>query len=285
MRIQVIINPVSGIKSKKGLKEEILCRLSSHDVNAVTTQGPKHATLLAQQAAREGVDLIAVVGGDGTINEVAKGIVGTRTALALLPSGSGNGLARHLAIPLDPLQALCLIQNGRKRCIDTAIINDQLYLCAAGVGFDAEVAWTFSRHTFRGVSSYLYAALKEYLHHKPQDYILELDGKTRHIKAFFITFANSSQFGGGAIISPEARIDDGYLDAVIVKPFPFYSLPKILSQLFRGTFHESSYVEIIRCKQIAICKASLKAHIDGEPILLPEGMRGSICPASLTVYY
>lgn len=285
MRIQVIINPISGVKSKRGLAEEITRRLSSHQVSAKYTQAPKHATLLAQQAIAEQVDLIAVVGGDGTINEVAQAVMGTQVALALLPSGSGNGLARHLKIPLDPLKALTLIENGRKRSIDTAVINNHLYLCAAGVGFDAEVAWTFSNQTFRGTSSYLYAALKQYLLHKPQDYTLEIDGKERQVKALFITFANSSQFGSGAIISPQARIDDGYLDAVIVKPFPFFNLPKILSQLFRGTLHRSCYVEIIRCKEITLSKAPLKAHIDGEPLLLPEGMRCSIRPASLIIYY
>ena len=285
MRIQVIINPISGVKSKEGLVDAIEHRLSAHEVSCVYTQGSKHATLLAKQAVKDQVDLIAVVGGDGTINEVAQAVVGTQTALALLPSGSGNGLARHLQIPLDPLKALSHIQNGRRRCMDTAIMNHHLYLCAAGVGFDAEVAWTFSKQTFRGISSYLYAALKQYLLHKPQDYLLELDGKKRQVNAFFITFANSSQFGNGAIISPQARIDDGYLDAVIVKPFPFFHLPKILSQLFRGTLHRSSYVEIIRCKEIAIVNTNLKVHIDGEPLLLSESVRCSIRPSSLTIYY
>jgi YegS/Rv2252/BmrU family lipid kinase len=285
LRIQVIINPIAGVKNKEGLADAIVERLSPHQVGYVYTQGPKHATQLAQDAVAAKADVVAVVGGDGTINEAAQALVDTSVTLALLPSGSGNGLARHLRIPLDPLEALTVIQRGRTCRIDTAQIHEQIYLCAAGVGFDAEVAWSFSRQGFRGFFSYLYAAFKKYMVYKPQIYALAIDGKKRQVEAFLIVFANGSQFGSGAVIAPEARIDDGYLDIVILKRFPFYALPKIVFQLFRGTLHRSSHVEIILCKEIALTQGSFRAHIDGEPLHCTNGLRSYVRPASLSIYY
>lgn len=284
MRIQVIINPIAGVKNKEGLADAIVERLSAHHVGCVYTQGPRHATELAQDAVVDKVDVVAVVGGDGTINEVAQALVGTPVALALLPSGSGNGLARHLRIPLDPLGALAMIHRGRTCCIDTVQINKRTYLCAAGVGFDAEVAWSFSRQGFRGFLSYLYAAFKKYMVYEPQIYTLEIDGEERRVEAFLIAFANASQFGNGVIIAPQARIDDGYLDAVILKPFPFYALPKIVLQLFRGTLHRSPHVEIVSCKEIALTQGPFRAHIDGEPLHCADGLWGRIQPCSLNIY-
>lgn len=285
MRIQVIINPIAGVKNKEGLAEVIVEQLSAHQVAIAYTQGPKHATELAQGAVVDKADAVAVVGGDGTINEVAQALVGTSVTLALLPSGSGNGLARHLRIPLDPLEALAVIRGGRTCRIDTVQMQEYVYLCAAGVGFDAEVAWSFSSQGFRGFLSYLYAAFKKYLIYKPQIYTLEIDGKERRVEAFLIAFANASQFGNGVIIAPEARIDDGYLEAVILKPFPFYALPKIVFQLFRGTLQRSPHVEILPCKEIALTQGPFRAHIDGEPLHCAGGLRGRIRPSSLSVYY
>lgn len=284
-RVSVIVNPIAG----KGEKETSIEQIGEHlrgmgfDVEMLVTQGPRHATTLAKEALERHADVIAVVGGDGSVNEVGEALIGTEVALAIIPMGSGNGLARHLQIPLHTSKAIDLLESGEVQCIDTVQINDRSYLGVAGVGFDAEVSWSFATAAKRGFFTYFLTVLKLLPGYKAIPYKLIVDGKPLSRRAFLISFANSSQFGNGASISPKAKISDGYLDLVIVKKFPFYSVVEMVYRLFNRTLDRSKYVEIIRCKKIDIVKPDLKAHIDGEPILFSEGVHIRVLPSSLKV--
>jgi YegS/Rv2252/BmrU family lipid kinase len=280
-----IINPISGGIDKEDVVKKIESKLSKEkfSIEIHYTKGPKHATELAKEALKRSATIIAVVGGDGTVNEVSQVLIGSPAILAIIPTGSGNGLARHLHIPLKSSKAIDLIKKGKVETIDTVLINDRHYLGVAGIGFDAEVGWKFSEFGHRGFLSYLLLTLKELPTYHPGAYDLIIDGKKISREAFLVSFANSSQFGNGACIAPQAKINDGNLDVIIVKKFPPYGTVKIASQLFHHTLNQSKYVETIKCKEIIISQPNLKAHIDGEPVIFPRGIHLKIVPSSLQI--
>jgi diacylglycerol kinase (ATP) len=282
-KVCVIINPIAGGVRKNEIPLRIMERLKEYEVEVVYTRAPHHATELAQDAVERHAEMIVVVGGDGSVNEVSQALVGTKTALAIIPTGSGNGLAHHLQIPLEIEKALDVIKAGKVETIDTIRVNDRYYLCVAGIGFDAEIGWAFSKFGHRGFLSYLLLTLKKLPTYEPRYYDLCIDGKQITREAFLIAFANSSQFGNDAYIAPTAEINDGYLDVIIMKRIPFYATAHVVHQLFNRSLDHSRYVEIIKCKDIVVSQHNLKAHVDGEPILYPDGMHLQIVPSSLKV--
>lgn len=283
-KVTVIINPISGGKKKDWIAKEIIKKLSkTHQIEIMFTEAPQHATTLAKEALGRHTDIIAVVGGDGSVNEVSQAIIGTDATLAIIPTGSGNGFARHLNIPLKVNEAIDLISNGKVEMIDTAKINNRSYLGVAGIGFDAEIGWAFDQFGYRGFFPYMLLTVKEFPKYQPAVYDLLIDGKHYLREAFLISFANSSQFGNGAFIAPKAKVNDGTLDIVIIKKFPSYETVEIVSRLFNHTLHRSKYVEIIKCKEVIIKQKNLKAHIDGEPAFFPDGIEVKVEPSSLKV--
>jgi len=283
-RIAVVVNPVSGGKKKEAVVKRIQKELGGrYEVEILYTKAPGHATQLARDALKRKVRTVVAVGGDGLVNEVSQALIGTKTPLAIVPTGSGNGLARHLQIPLDPVDAAELIHSGRVCPMDTVRINDRHYVGIAGVGFDADISWLFSKSIRRGFASYLMLTLQHYPHYQSRTYELEIDGRKLTREAFLIAFANSTQFGNGVQIAPEACHDDGLLDVVILHPFPHLEGMRIAYRLFHGTLDLDEHSELIRCKQVTLRQPHLKAHIDGEPVLFEEGIRLEIVPASLNV--
>lgn len=282
-KIYFIINPISGGVKKKDLESQIQSQFKSWDIEIAYTQAQGHATELAKQAALKEIPIIAVAGGDGTINEVAQALVGSKSALAILPTGSGNGLALHLNIPEEIDKAIQVIKTGHTETIDTVKVNDRSYLCVAGIGFDAEIGWAFSEFGHRGFLSYLLLTLKKLPKYEPKIYELTIDGKEISREAFLIAFANSSQFGNDAYIAPTAEIDDGFVDVIIMKKVPFYATAHVVHQLFNKSLDNSRYVEIIKGKDIKVIQKDIKAHVDGEPVFYPDGMHLEVIPASLKV--
>lgn len=256
---------------------------AKYDVEIYYTEGPGHATELARQALKRKAKIVVAVGGDGSVNEVSQALIGSDAALAILPTGSGNGLARHLDIPLDPEGATRVIAHGQSATIDTVKINDRYYVGVAGVGFDADISWAFSKSIRRGFLSYAMLTLHEFPHYRPQVYELEIDGKKMTREAFLIAFANSSQFGNGVQIAPLADESDGYLDVVVVHPFPRLDGMRIAYHLFHGNFDQEEHAESFRCKKASIRKPHLRAHIDGEPVSFDNGIHIEIVPSSLKV--
>ncbi len=281
----VIINPIAGGKKQDDLAKEILYHLdrAQFDVQILYTERPDHATQLTQEAIEQSADIIVAVGGDGSINEISQALIGSGVTLGIIPTGSGNGLARHLRVPLNVAEAISVINQGRTTPIDSVQMNDKFYLGAAGIGFDAEVSEAFAKFGHRGFLSYLIVTMKELPQYRPRTFELSIDGKKISREAFLICFANSSQFGNDAVIAPTAQINDGYLDVVIVKKFPLYASARIAYQLFNRSFHRSDYVEVLKCKEVDITQTNVKAHIDGEPAYFRDGIHLKIVPSSINV--
>jgi diacylglycerol kinase (ATP) len=284
-KVLFVINPVAGGKSKDHVPQLIQQHLNKEAIEAtiVFTEEPGHAHWLAKDASKTYESVIAV-GGDGTVNEVASAVVGTKAALGILPFGSGNGLSRFLNIPMDTAKAIQNINDNNVELIDAGQMNGQWFFNMAGMGFDAHISQVFAQQTTRGFITYFKSALQEIVSYKSQSYHLEIDGLTYDRDAFMLSFANSSQYGNNAHVSPKASVQDGLLDVCVIKPFPLYRFPEMGLRMFTKTADTSRYVEIIRGKDIKVTrKAAGPAHIDGEPQTLEASTEVKIVPLSLKV--
>jgi diacylglycerol kinase (ATP) len=284
-KICFIINPISGIGKQKLVEKLIEQFLAPtlFDYTIKYTNAPKHATSLARKAAEENIDIVVAVGGDGSVNEVAKGLAGTQTAMAILPAGSGNGLARHLQIPLHLEKAITLINSCSIKTIDTINLNDETFVNVAGIGFDAHIGWQFSKYGKRGFSSYIKIVMREFRKYKEQDYDLIINGKSYQRKAFLISFANGSQWGNNASIAPTADISDGEMDIAILKNVNWKNGAWIGYHLFRKKLHHTRQLEIIKAKEVTVKQNGIIAHIDGEPIEIGKTFSIKVNPLSLKV--
>lgn len=287
-KVLFIINPVSGVNNsrKNGIEKSVAehLDLTKYSVDYSYTESADHAYQLSKEAAAAGVSIIVAVGGDGTANRVIKGLYGSKSTFALIPSGSGNGLARYLNIPLETEESIKLIATGNTRLIDTVSINDELFVSIAGVGFDALVAKKFANAGRRGFFSYFHIALHAYPSYRPRKYRMVVDGKELERKALFVSFANSNQFGYNTVISPDASIDDGLVDVCIVQKAPVISAPYILGLLWRNKLEMSGYLEVIKAKEIFITRNKNKRiNLDGEPVKVGKDLSIKVNPASLKI--
>ena len=250
--------------AKKNKIKTLISKLP--DCELIFTEYVGHATEIAQKAVSEGIQKVVAIGGDGTVNEVGKGLIGSETALGIIPIGSGNGLARHLKIPLKTEKAIQFAINQPFAEIDVCFLNEIPFFCTAGVGFDAEVANEFAKQQSRGLKTYAKMALKSFRTFKPENYHFEnQEDKT----AFAITFANATQYGNNAMISPKSKIDDGLIEMVVLKPFPFGAAPIIGVRLFRGTLPNSRYIEMQSAEEFSLKSTKdFLIHYDGEPLQL-----------------
>ncbi|MBC8054378.1 MAG: diacylglycerol kinase family lipid kinase [Sphingobacteriaceae bacterium] len=281
-----IINPISGGKKKSDFpalaKKNLNLNLFSPDF--VYTEWPTHASDLAQEAVNNKKDVVVSVGGDGTINEIASVLEGTEISMGIIPFGSGNGLARSLGISLNNQKALHTINNLNIRKIDSAILNERKFFNMAGLGFDAHISSKFAQLKNRGLKGYIQTALREISSYSSENYNLEIDGSHYHREAFMISIANSCQYGNNAYISPQAELDDGLLDVCIIKPFPLVQFPVVGYHLFNKTIHTTSYVEIIKGKDIRINRTKRGVvHVDGEPVEMDNLIEIKAKPLSLSL--
>ncbi len=285
-KIRFIINPKSGIGKQKKIELLIAQHIDGtkfeHEI--CYSQAKAHAIELSREAAEQHYDVVVAVGGDGTINEVAQGLLHTQTAMGIMPAGSGNGLAHYLKIPLKPKKALDIINRLNVRTIDTGSINDRLFVSIAGVGFDAYVAERFSQSRNRGFWAYAKICFLEYIHYNPKRFKIYVNGKALKKSAFMLSFANSDQFGFNARIAPTAIIDDGYLDLCIVRKPLIYYVAFVIPFIFLGLAHKTPFVQIIRAKEIKIIQHKNNiAHIDGDEKVLGKIIEVKIVPDSLKV--
>lgn len=285
-RILFIVNPISGGQEKTfipSLVDEFLDH-SIFDAEIIFTERIGHATELAKQAIDDGFNIIASVGGDGTINEIASVVESTDAKMAIIPSGSGNGLARSLNIPMSKNQAIKNLNRLRTVKIDSGTFNDRKFFNVAGLGFDAHISSLFANHSTRGFSGYIKTTLKEIKNYKPQEYVICIDGITYTREAFMISIANSSQYGNNAHISPQASLKDGLLDVCIITPFSIYEFPLLGLRMFTKTTHLSKNIEILKGKNITITrKESGPIHIDGEPLNFPKEINIKVKHLSLSL--
>lgn len=286
-KIKFIINPVSGVGKQKKIAGLIKKTIDQDiiEYSIAYTRAARHAIELSKQAALENFDVVVAVGGDGSVNEVGAGLIGSNTAMGIIPTGSGNGLARHVGIPTNIKKALHVLNTGKAIAIDTISVNQNQYLGIGGVGFDAHVAHEFANYGKRGFSSYLKIICREFSKYQSKSYNLVIDGQTYNKEAFLITVANASQFGNNAVIAPEADIQDGLMDVCILKKAPYLSVLRLVIQLFNKTVNRSVFMEIIRCKSITIQNnVGGILHLDGEPKIFEEELTFQINPLSLKIW-
>ena len=284
--IAFIVNPVSGPKTKNRITKLIreLLNKELFSPTVVTTEYAGHATQLAQQFALEGYYAVIAVGGDGTINEVGKGLCGTNTALGIIPNGSGNGFARHLEISTRMNRAVEMLNNSEVISVDYCTVNDLPFFSTFGVGFDALVAQDFS-NTSRGLKGYIESILKDIFQYKPEQYHLQGEGIDLTTSAFLINFANASQWGYDACIAPKASLQDGWMDVAIVSEFPLIKAPELAWQLFTKSIDENHYMHTIRAKEIMLEREneSSPVHIDGTPTQMAKDLHIKIVEDGLKV--
>lgn len=267
--IAFIVNPISGTQDKESILELIRKHLDAEkfDYQVARTQYAGHAFSLAKAFVEEGLDAVVAIGGDGTVNEIARALVHTPVALGVIPCGSGNGLARHLRIPMEPVGAIKVLNRFDVECLDYGKINDVPFFCTCGVGFDAFVSYKFAHSEKRGMLTYVENALLEGLKYKPDTYEIEIEGETVKYKAFLIACANASQYGNNAYIAPRASMSDGLMDVTIMEPFTVLEAPQIAIQLFNRTLSQNDKIKTFRCKNIHIHRNHPGVvHFDGDPM-------------------
>ena len=285
-RIIFVVNPISGTQSKKAILKWIDERMdrSVYDYSIVKTQYAGHATQIAASAVQDKADVVVAIGGDGTINEIARALVHSETALGIIPCGSGNGLARHLRIPMEPKAAIDIINQGNRLCIDYGKINNIPFFCTCGVGFDAFVSLKFADSGKRGLLTYLENTLHESLTYRPETYEIENEEGTMKYKAWMIACGNASQYGNNAYIAPQASLTDGLMDVTIMEPFTVLDVPSLSFQLFNKTIDQNSRVKTMRAKKIKIHRAHDGVmHFDGDPLMAGKELEVEIIPSGLYV--
>ena len=269
-KITFILNPISGTHSKEEIPE-LIEKTLDHDLyepRIVFTEYAGHAAEIAREESKAGTDVVVAVGGDGTVNEVARSLVHTATALAIIPCGSGNGLARHLCLPLDVKKAIEVINSCKIEAFDYGVINDMPFFCTCGMGFDAFISLKFAEAGKRGPITYVENVLKEGLKYKPETYEVEDESGAKRYKAFLIACANASQYGNNAYIAPGATMKDGEMDVIIMEPFDVLDAPQIAADLFMKTLGNNSKIKTFRTKQLRIHRKKAGAiHYDGDPIM------------------
>lgn len=284
-KIVFIVNPISGTSDKQHVIDMIPEYMDAgrFDWTIRRTEYRSHAAVIAREAVREGACVAVAVGGDGTVNEVARSLVHTSTALGIIPCGSGNGLARHLGIPVNADGALRVLSECRIEQLDYGTIDNEPFFCTCGVGFDAFISDRFAKSRRRGLYTYIENTLKEGLKYKPETYDITIDGEQQTYRAFLIACANASQYGNNVYIAPNASMSDGLMDVTLMEPFTVLDVPQIAVQLFTKTIDSNSRIRTFRCKHLHIKRSAPGViHFDGDPKeagqeldvrLVPQGIR------------
>jgi len=284
-KLLFIANPISGTHDKRPIIESLPRFLPEErfewDVEWTDHRG--HAAELATKASKDHVDVCVAIGGDGTVNEVARSLCHTNTALAIIPMGSGNGLARHIQIPMNPEGALQVLAQCNIKSLDYGVINGKPFFCTCGMGFDAFISEKFAGSGKRGLLTYIENTLKGGLSYEPETYDLVIDGQEGHHKAFLIACGNASQYGNNFYIAPQASMSDGLLDVTIMEPFNVLEAPQIVMQMLNKTLDSNPHIKTFQCQSLHVHREHPGViHYDGEPAeagteieihTVPKGLR------------
>ena len=281
MKALFIVNDRSG-KQRPYDVSDVIRRSAPFEHEILPCAAKEDVDAMIDRAEAEEFDVVFAVGGDGTVHETAKRLIGRKPALGILPTGSGNGFARHIGLPLDPALTLGACAAGRIVTIDTAEVNGMPFLGVMGIGFDAVVADRFASSNVRGLETYVKEGLRAFADFHADPYEIACAGESRRERAFLIAVANASQYGNNARIAPLASLQDGLLDVVIVHDLSILRAPLLLARLFQGTLHHAHEVSTTQCTDVSITRpAAGPAHLDGEPVSLPEELHVRIVPRSL----
>ncbi len=286
-KVLFIINKYAGTGYQSSVEGRIIsyCNAANIEATIEFTQGRKHATELAQQAALSKVfDIVFAVGGDGTVNEVAQGILHTKQTMGIIPNGSGNGLARHLGISMNFQKSLSLINHHSIVAMDSFLINERLSVNVSGIGFDGHVASLFAKGGKRGLIGYTKFVLKEFFSFNEFKVEADVDNSTYKKTAFVIAFANSSQFGNNARISPHASVCDGWLDVCFIRKVPMTHAINFVQKMFIGKIDKTSWVEIVKGKNMKLSfDQPMPFHVDGEAMTSVRDFSITLLPSSISM--
>ena len=285
-KVLFIVNPSSGRKKIEGLEKSIqqYCNAIKIECQIEETEGKGHATEIATRGVQGKFELIFAVGGDGTVHEVAKGLVHAHVVMGILPKGSGNGLARHLGISRNPVKALDLLKEGKVICMDTLNVNNEISVNVSGVGFDGHIANLFGSGGKRGLREYVSLAATEFRKFKTFQVNGEIDGNSFQSDAFILAVANSSQFGNNATVSPSASVCDGLMDVCVIRKVPLLQGLGFAGKMFTRRMHKSAFAKIIKCKKAVFkFENDIPYHIDGEGKSRARVFTFEVVPSSLNI--
>jgi diacylglycerol kinase (ATP) len=288
VRVRAILNPKAGVAAERARRALEAGRPSWGPIELALTEGPGNARALARAAAEAGCDLVLAVGGDGTVNEVAAGLLGSPTALGVVPMGSGNGLARTLRLPLKPAPALAALEAGITRRMDVGRVNGEPFLNVAGAGFDAFVGEAFHQRGRnggrRGILPYVWISLKTMPSYRAGRFSVTTGAGGFEGHALLVAFVNGRQYGGGATIAPGSRLDDGLFDVVVLEDAPWVELLAAAPRLFLGGIERFR-----RYRRFTVTTAEVQApvpmlfHRDGEPEPAVDRLTVTLDPRALRV--
>jgi len=268
MKIFFVINPTAGTKRNSGDESFIRDFLNSLGIEFKIehTGGPGSAHRLASQAIAEGFDVVVASGGDGTVNEAAKAVMKSDSAMTIIPRGSGNGLARHHHIPFGIKDNLEMILRNNVIQHDAIAINDQFSVNVSGIGFDAHVASLFGKNGKRGLMGYAKLVIGEFRKYTEKEITITINNENSGRKIFLLAIANSSQFGNNAFIAPDASTHDGIANITLVRKMPILSMPGFALKVFTGSVYSSAFAEKFVAEEMSITSSEeIALHIDGEP--------------------
>ena len=283
-KIKFIVNPFSGTSNKSNIftliNETIDKEKYNFDVEETIHAG--HAITIAQECIENGYDIVIAIGGDGTVNEVASSLKGSKTALGVIPGGSGNGFAMHLGMGRNIVKSIKKLNNVKIIDIDTCTINGHFYVNVCGLGFDAKIAYLTKRSKVRGFWQYIKTVLKEARSFRPSHLEMEIDGKKISGNYISAVFANASMYGYYFTVAPGAKLTDGILDIMLIKEAPIYRYFLEAYRFLNRSLHKSKLTEVHSGKLIKI-KAQVPTyfHVDGEGIDATQDFEIKINPKSL----
>jgi diacylglycerol kinase (ATP) len=286
-----LFNPASGAQRRQPLDLRAMAKRVfplGTDIHIRQTEYAGHATELAREAAGQGAQVVVAVGGDGTVNEVAAGLLGTQAALGIVARGSGNGLARHLHVPLDPAAALRHLLKGARTTIDAGRINGKPFFCTAGVGFDGHISREFAKSTERGLATYAKLLFSEFSKYRPTSGVLTYDEAAGLApfelhQLFVLTFANAAQYGNNAYIAPMADIRDGVLDACVLRRPSWLGAMGIAAGMMTRTLPRFGATYFQTRQARVELQAPLPFHADGEYVGAASEFTVEVLPGALHV--
>ncbi len=284
-KILFIINPISGKRKQKNIHTIIEHYLDHRkfSFDLMYSEYHQHAQEIVLEQLKN-FDIMIAVGGDGSVNQIGTSLINSSVVFGIIPSGSGNGLARHLNIPLNFKGAIELINSYQRPIkMDIAKMNGHCFLSTAGTGFDAHVAWKFSTATTRGFLTYAKIILKELFRYKITKYELEINDQTIKMKALAVTIANSNQYGNNAFVSPQSKLNDGFLRLIIIKLFPFYYAPLLIFRLFNKSLLKSKFVVQHTVKRMVMTSPTGHVQLDGESLTMEGKLNIEVVPKCLNI--
>jgi diacylglycerol kinase (ATP) len=285
MRVTLILNPRSGKGRAMSVRDDArrIARELDVELTERVIEAPAHGTQFAREAIASGQQRVISVGGDGTLNAIAAGLVGSGVPLGIVAMGSGNGYARSQQLPLSPGPALYRAFTGTVKAMDVGYLNERLFLGIAGIGFDARVAWEFDRSAARGFWNYVRITLKEILDAKPMRVVLKANNENAELHVLMLVFANTREFGNGIAISPGSAPDDGMAELRCVSKPSLFRLVKAFYDVYAGHADRSPHVRTIATREATVTQTGLHAHLDGEPVVIGHEVSFRLEPKRLLV--